>query len=294
KAPSHWLRPALVCEVAFTDWTGDERLRHPAFLGLREHINPLEVRRGPGAPDDGSSPAQPTSEPPKQVSPRDDTQIVHGPVRIDGKVLKFSNLEKTYWPEDDYRKRDLIEYYLGVAEFIVPYLKDRPLSLLRHPNGIHGASFFQKDTSAQPPPDWVQTIPLRSDKSGRDKKGILCQDRATLAYVANLGCIEMNPWNSRRQSLALADYLLLDLDPVDVSFDEVARVAQEVRRVLDQIGGVGFCKTSGKRGLHVYVPLGASLTHDQAKQFAQLLAHIVNRRLPETTSLVPTPRNPTR
>src|SRR5262249_38710381 len=129
----------------------------------------------------------------------------------------------------------------------------------------------------------------RSDKSGREKKWILCQDRATLAYVANLGCIEMNPWNSRRQSLALADYLLLDLDPVDVSFDELVRVAQEVRRVLDQIGGVGFCKTSGKRGIHVYVPLGASLTHDQAKQFAQLLAHVVHRRLPAITSLVRDP-----
>src|SRR5262249_19557210 len=158
-------------------------------------------------------------------------------------------------------------------------------SLLRHPNGINGDSFFQKDTSSQPPPERVETVPLRSDRSEREKHWILCQDRATLAYVANLGCIELNPWNSRVQSPDMASYLLIDLDPVEVSFDEVIRVAQEVRRILDQIGATGFCKTSGKRGLHIYVPLGERLTHDQAKQFAELLAHVIHRHLPAITSL---------
>src|SRR5262249_55576007 len=147
------------------------------------------------------SPAlKPTSERPKKLARQAEVEIVNGPVRIDGKVAKLSNLDKIYWPNDGYAKRDLINYYLQVAEFIVPYLKDRPLSLLRHPNGINGASFFQKDTRPQPPPDWVKTVLLRSTSREGEKQWILCQDRATLAYVANLGCIELNPWNSRVQS----------------------------------------------------------------------------------------------
>jgi bifunctional non-homologous end joining protein LigD len=281
--PVHWLRPELLCEVAFTEWTYDGFLRHPVFHGLRDGGNPLEVRVGELAED--SAAPKPISERPKKPARQGEVEIVNGPVRIDGKVAKLSNLDKIYWPDDGYAKRDLINYYLQVAEFIVPYLKDRPLSLLRHPNGIRADSFFQKDSRPQPPPDWVKTVLLQSTSKEGEKQWILCQDRATLAYVANLGCIELNPWNSRVQSPNMASYLLIDLDPVEVSFDEAVRVAQEVRRILDQIGATGFCKTSGKRGLHVYVPLGERLTHDQAKQFAELLAHVIHRRLPATTSL---------
>jgi bifunctional non-homologous end joining protein LigD len=194
-----------------------------------------------------------------------------------------------YWPDEGYTKGDLIRYYAQVADFMVPYLKDRPLSLLRHPNGIHGQSFFQKDMSAQPPPDWVHTVRLRSESKDKEKQSIICQDQATLLYLANLGCIEINPWNARIGSLEQADYILLDLDPEDIAFDEVVGVAKEARRVLDEIGAAGYCKISGKRGLHVYVPLRAGYSHEQAKQFAQLLAHLVHARLPGVTSLVRDP-----
>jgi bifunctional non-homologous end joining protein LigD len=288
-APVRWMRPVHVCEIAYTEWTSDLRLRHPAFLGIRNGVSPLDVQCQSSAEGNGATAANVRPASTKRFAKASEYQIVNGSVRIDDRVLKFTNLDKIYWPNDGYTKRDLIEYYLQVADFIVPYLKDRPLSLLRHPNGITGSSFFQKDMSAQPPPEWVQTVLLRSTDDEREKRWILCQDRTTLGYVANLGCIELNPWNSRIQSLERVDYLLLDLDPVEISFDQVVRVAQEARRLLDEIGAVGFCKTSGKRGLHVYVPLAGSLSHGQAKQFAELLASVIHQRLPEITSLVRDP-----
>jgi bifunctional non-homologous end joining protein LigD len=186
----------------------------------------------------------------------------------------------------------LIEYYRQVAEFILPHLKDRPLSLLRHPDGIEGKSFFQKDVSLQPPPDWVETIQLPSD-SGERKilRSILCQDEPTLAYLANLGCIELNPWCSRKGSLDEPDYSIIDLDPEGVPFSTVVEVAQSVRKMLERSGAEGFCKTSGKRGLHILIPFSPGHTYDQAKQFAELIARIVQQQLPQSTSLV---RDPTK
>jgi bifunctional non-homologous end joining protein LigD len=202
----------------------------------------------------------------------------------------LTNLHKVYWPEDGYTKGDLIAYYREVSGFILPYLKDRPQSLHRHPNGILGKSFFQKDMGHQPPPDWVQTVELVSESDGKITRSLLCQDEATLVYLANLGCIELNPWNARVGSLDQADYLLLDLDPEDISFDRVVEAAQAIHKVLQQVGAEAVCKTSGKRGLHVYVPFGGRYSHDQAKQFAELIARIVHHKLPSSTSLLRHPR----
>jgi bifunctional non-homologous end joining protein LigD len=282
-APVHWVRPTLSCEVSFSDWTRDRRLRQPVFMGLREDAKSSGVQRASNQSEKSTSGNR------KPIPVIDPPSLTNGLVRIDGQNVRLSNLEKVYWPADGYTKRNLIEYYASIAEFILPYLRDRPLSLLRHPNGIESSSFFQKDMSAQPPPDWVRSIRLRSEQSEREKQWVTCQDRPTLVYLANLGCIEMNPWNSRIDSLEFADYLLLDLDPVEIAFDELVRAAQEMRRILDQIGAVGYCKTSGKRGLHIYVPLGGRYTHEHAKQFAQLLTHVLHRRLPEITSLVRDP-----
>jgi bifunctional non-homologous end joining protein LigD len=168
-------------------------------------------------------------------------------------------------------------------------LKDRPQSLHRHPNGIHGKSFFQKDVSRQPPPDWVQTVTLASESDGKKARSILCQDEATLVYLANLGCIELNSWNSRIETLDRPDYVVLDLDPENVSFERVIEAAQTARIVLENVGAEPLCKTSGKRGLHVCIPFGAAYSHEQAKHFSELIARIVNARLPSSTSLV---RNP--
>jgi bifunctional non-homologous end joining protein LigD len=206
---------------------------------------------------------------------------------VGGHIVSLTNQQKVYWPAEGFTKGDLIDYYREVASFILPYLHDRPLSLNRHPNGIQGESFFQRDVSNQPPPDWVATAELISD--GKKVRSVLCQNEATLVYLANLGCIELNPWNSRVGTLDLSDYALLDLDPEDIVFDSVIEAAQAIHKVLDRIGAEARCKTSGKRGMHIYIPFGAQYSHDQAKRFAELLAHFVHAKLPASTSLVRSP-----
>src|SRR5262249_20898523 len=159
-----------------------------------------------------------------------------------------------YWPDEGYTKGDLIRYYREVANVILPHLEDRVLSLNRHPNGINGMNFFQKDMRQQPPPEWVKTVEITSESDGRRRRSVVCQDEATLVYLANLGCIELNPLHARTTALDKPDYLMLDLDPENISFDHVVEAAQTIRAVLEDIGAAAYCKTSGKRGLHVYVP----------------------------------------
>jgi bifunctional non-homologous end joining protein LigD len=304
-APVHWVRPELVCEVSFDAWTNDGYIRHPVFLGLREDKAASEVRRERPASVDSSlvnADVKTAKEVDRQAKTPPTrrgraTPAVGGQARqsqgiqeIGGHLVSVTNLNKVYWPEDGYTKGDLIGYYREIVDFILPYLRDRPESLHRHPNGVQEKSFFQKDVSRQPPPDWVRTAEL-IDSDGKRTRTILCQDEATLVYLANLGCIELNPWHARVGILDQADYLVLDLDPENVSFDHVIEAAQTIRKVLHQAGAEGFCKTSGQRGLHVYVPFGARHSHDQAKQLAELIARIVNARLPASTSLVRNPKS---
>jgi bifunctional non-homologous end joining protein LigD len=290
--PFHWVRPQLVCEVSFDAWTNDGYIRHPVYLGLREDKEASAVRReqplAKGGNDEMGKQQETTPPSPRPRFADSPTPKASGNQEISGQQVHLTNLDKVYWPEDGYTKGDLIRYYREVSEFILPYLRDRPESLNRHPNGIHEKNFFQKDLRRQPPPDWVQTLEVASE----DKKllTVLCQDEASLAYLANLGCIELNPWHARVGSLDQADYLVLDLDPEAIAFDQVVAAAQAIRKVLDQIGAESCCKTSGKRGLHIYVPFGARYGHDQAKQFAELIARVVNSRLPSVTSLIRDPK----
>jgi bifunctional non-homologous end joining protein LigD len=281
---AHWVRPELVCEVSFAEWSDDGHLRFPVFLGLREDTDPLTVKRERPEPEPPPIEPVPAPQPVVVAGQKGRTQV-----EIDGQNVSLSNLQKIFWPEDGYTKGDLIDYYRSVAHVIVPYLRDRPESLNRHPNGINGMNFFQKDVSRQPPPTWVKTVEIISDSDGDRSQTLLCQDEATLVYLANLGCIELNPWHARVASLNQADYAMLDLDPERIAFDRVVETAQMIRKVLNHAGAEGVCKTSGKRGLHIYVPFGAAYSHEQAKRFAELIAHIVNAKLPAITSLA---RNP--
>jgi len=300
-APVHWVRPELVCEVSFGLWTNDGQIRFPVFMGLRQDKDAKSVRRERPVTreedahkiEDGGSKMEDRKS--KQLHPP--SSSLHprqspppGTQEIGGHNVPVTNLSKVYWPEDNYTKGDLIGYYREIADTILPYLRDRPESLNRHPNGIHAKNFFQKDMSRQPPPEWVQTVDLISDSDNKKTRAPLCQDEASLIYLANLGCIELNPWHSRVGNLDRPDYLMLDLDPEAVSFDHVVEAAQTIRKVLEQAGGEAFCKTSGKRGLHVYLPLGAQYSDEIAKQVAELIARIVNARLPATTSLIRNPR----
>jgi bifunctional non-homologous end joining protein LigD len=211
-------------------------------------------------------------------------------LRLKKEAVPFglTNLDKVFFPEDGYTKGDVIAYYQHVAAFMLPHLRDRPISMNRHPNGIHGQSFFQKDVTDRPPPNFVETIDLPTEGSHRDRGTIrymLCQNDATLLYLAQLGCIEINCWNSRVGHVNQPDYLVIDLDPIDVPFPQVVETAQAVRKLLDKGRTECFCKTSGKRGLHIYVPLAAAYEYEQVRGFGEIIARLVNLRLPSFTSL---------
>ena len=275
-APVFWVKPKLVCEVKFQNWTAEGLLRQPVFLGLREDKKALEVRREiPEATPQGTE-----LKPSGKV--KGSEEIV-----IDGKRLKLTNLHKIYWPEEKYTKGDLIAFYREISPFILPYLKDRPLSLNRHPDGIEGKSFYQKDLKDCP--TWMQRVKLHSGSGKRDIHYALCQDEASLIYLANLGCIELNPWSSRLGTLDRPDFVVIDLDPGEAPFNEVVEAALQVRKTLEQGAAQGFCKTSGKRGLHVYVPLGARYDYEQAVRLAEIIARLVQKGLPRTTTLVRSP-----
>jgi bifunctional non-homologous end joining protein LigD len=192
------------------------------------------------------------------------------------------------WPDEGLTKGDLIAYYQRMASLIVPYLVDRPQSLHRFPAGIHGESFFHKDIDYAP--DWVQTANLTSSSNPEGVNYLLCQDEATLVYMANLGCIELNPWSSRVGSLDQPDWLVFDLDPGAIAFHEVVRTALAVHEILESLDVLHLPKTSGATGLHIYVPLAARYTYEQALKFGLIVAHLVHSRLPGITSLDRDPR----
>ncbi len=201
------------------------------------------------------------------------------------KTASFTNLDKVFWPKEGYTKGDVIAYYDRIADRILPYLKDRPMVLNRHPNGIKGPSFFQKNVNPVQLPPFVKSVAIRAESTGRDVHYVVCNNKDTLLYLANLGCIEMHPWNSRTKSMHKPDYLVIDLDPGGNSFDEVVVVAQVVREVIESAGSRSYAKTSGKTGLHVYVPLGARYEFVEVRAAAKELVDVVNLQLPDLTSL---------
>ncbi|SHL14424.1 bifunctional non-homologous end joining protein LigD [Chitinophaga jiangningensis] len=209
-------------------------------------------------------------------------------VKMDGHLLKFTNLDKYYWPLEKITKRDMINYYAAVADYIFPYLKDRPQSLNRFPEGINGFNFYQKNVEDKVA-DWISTFPYTSESDGETKSFLVCKDKATLLYMANLGCIELNPWHSTIKKPDNPDYCLIDLDPDKNPFSQVVETALVVKDVLDAIGADSYVKTSGSTGMHILIPLGAKYTFDQSRMLADLVVGIVNKRLPETTSVVRTP-----
>ena len=206
-------------------------------------------------------------------------------IPIGNKEVKCTNLNKIYWPEEQITKNELIDYYLRMGKYLLPYLKNRPQSLNRHPDGITGESFFQKDMHVALLPDWAKTARLYSASNDKYIHYLLCNDLATLIYMANLGCIEINPWHSTYDNPDNPDYLVLDLDPEDIAFTEVVTTALVIKNICDELNITCCCKTSGATGLHIYIPMAAKYTYDEAKIFTELLAKMAHKRLPETTSI---------
>ncbi|ETZ20850.1 DNA ligase D [Pedobacter sp. V48] len=301
KAKVTWLKPELVCEVAFAEVTSDGVFRHPSFQGMRVDKKAKQVIREsevatkaivaldiPGQeqtrPDQKDQHIGAISPPKNKerktlLNPKDETQVR----KIKGRELKFTHLSKLYWPEDKVTKRDMFNYYYQVADYILPYLKDRPMSLNRFPGGIHSQSFYQKDVKGKAP-DWADTFPYTTS-DGEHKEYLLGNDEAALLWMASLGCIEMNPWFSRSTSPDNPDYCVIDLDPDKNTFDQVVQVACMTKDILDQIGVPGYAKTSGSTGIHVYIPLGAKYTYDQSQMFAKIIVSLIHQQVPDFTSL---------
>jgi bifunctional non-homologous end joining protein LigD len=211
-------------------------------------------------------------------------------LKVGKATLKLTNQQKLYWPDDQITKGSLVKYYADIAPFILPYLKDRPQSLHRFPNGIIDAGFYQKDIDTAIAPKWLRTEKVYSDSNHEDLDYLICNDKETLIYMANLGCIEMHPWNSRYDYLTQPDWLVIDLDPEDIAFAEVAKTALTVRKVLESLGIEGYCKTSGATGLHIFAPLAAKYEYEVVRNFGQLIAKRVHELLPDTTSILRQPR----
>src|SRR5690606_16960731 len=194
-------------------------------------------------------------------------------VTVDGHELKLTNQNKIYWPEEKYTKGDVIQYYNKVARYILPYLVNRPQSLKRNPGGIEDKGFYHKD-AGDAAPHWVKSVEVYSESGNKTIDYILCNDKATLLYLNNLGCIEINPWNSRIKKPDHPDYLIMDIDPSEKNtFNQVIDVALVIKEILDKAGCTGYCKTSGATGMHIYIPLQGAYTYDQARPFSEIIAH---------------------
>jgi len=265
--PATWLRPVLVCEVKFSEWTKDRILRHPIFTGLREDKHASNEKNV------------------KMVNAPNDEEIM----KIDRRELKLTHLNKVYWPKEKYTKRDLLNYYHQIAPYILPYMLDRPQSLNRHPNGIAGANFYQKNTAGKVA-DWISTYRFDSESQG-PIDFMVCTGEASLLYMASLGCIEMNPWHSRTAAPHHPDWCVIDLDPDNNSYDQVVTVALVIKELMDEMKIPAFCKTSGATGMHIYIPLKAKYTYDQSRMLARLIVEMANKdqRIASFTSLQRTP-----
>ncbi len=208
---------------------------------------------------------------------------------LDNQEVAVTSLSKLYWKKEKGLKLDSTNYYLRMAPYILPYLLNRPHSLNRHPNGIDAPNFFQKNMTGNQP-DWLKTHTDFSESTDQNVAYPVCTGAASLLYMANLGCIEINPWHSRTKTWQQPDWCLIDLDPDTTnSFDEVIEVAKLTRQLLTSIGADAFVKTSGASGIHIYIPLGAKYSYDESKNFAELLVNLVHNELPNNTSVE---RNP--
>jgi bifunctional non-homologous end joining protein LigD len=273
-----WVKPILVCNVKFTEITADGIMRHPVFMGLRidksaNETTTLEkpANKSKSAKANGKSEAAPKAGKKIEI--------------INGRELTFTNREKLYWPDEGITKGDVIQYYRSIHKYILPYLKDRPQSLRRNPNGITDSGFFQKE-AGENIPSWIKTEKIRAESANRDIDYIICNDLPTLLYLNNLGCIELNPWNSRIQKPDYPDYLIIDLDPSEKNtFDQVIDTAHVIHDLLNKTEVPSYCKTSGASGLHIYVPLHAQYTYDQIRSFAEIIVRMTGEQLPKITTV---------
>jgi len=290
---AHWVKPEVVVEVKFSEWTADRRLRQPIFLGVRDDKDSKEVgleatsvQRKSARDGTIAKPrktARRTASPGRTREKIDKGSLLEQLTAIEqkggdgslafggGKTLKVSNLDKIFFPKEKYTKGDVMRYYTRIADFILPVVQDRPLVLKRFPNGIDGESFYQQKASETTPPK-VRVELIETDGGERQRR-IIGGDLLTLLYTIQLGAISVDPWHSRVQSLEYADYTIIDLDPGPrANFARVIQVARWAKEVIDGFGLNAAIKTSGSTGLHIYLPLPPRTPNDAATIVAQMIA----------------------
>jgi bifunctional non-homologous end joining protein LigD len=319
--PVTWVAPQLVCEIKFTEWTKESIARHPIFMGLRSDKKAKEVIieketamakvvKGSSSKAAAKKSAAPKKSAAKKEAPKKSTAAKGSKgkqsistshlqvdwqaekdqtVTISGQELKLTNGDKLYWKKEGITKGDMINYYLRVAPYMLPYLLDRPHSLNRHPNGVGSANFYQKNVEGKVP-DWVQKHEDFSESTNVAVQYMVCANEASLIYMANLGCIEINPWHARTSSVLQPDWCLIDLDPDKKNtYDQVVETALVIKRLLDSIGAESYPKTSGSTGMHIYIPLGANYSFEESKSLAEGVVNLAQKELPKLTSVE---RNP--
>ncbi|MDW0209317.1 MAG: non-homologous end-joining DNA ligase, partial [Nitrososphaeraceae archaeon] len=309
-----WLRPVLIAEVKFGEWTKDGILRAPVFLRLREDKNAEECIIEADNPTSNRS--ELNSEIRNKKNNKARKEIIDHP---NSNKVNVTNPTKIYWKatkdHSAFLKRDLIVYYEKIADYILPHLDNRPLSLSRYPNGIYGKSFYQKDWN-QKRPDFVSTAKIHSERRGDSINYIVCNNVETLLWIANLGCIEMHPWYSRindfescnsstflyeeKCGLNFPDFIVFDLDPYIYSgkekkgqepeynprgFKAAVEIAHELNHILGELKIRSYLKTSGKSGLHIYVPILNIFSYEQTKSFAEVIANMMVSKFPKKVTL---------
>ena len=321
-----WIEPKLVAEVKFSDWTHEKIMRAPIFLRFREDKKPEEC-----IPEEEKSTEKVVSNDNEnaqrekelsttyEVSEISSLNSDNTTVRLPSTCTSFSHLDKVFWDKSENHpqltKKDLLEYYNEISEYLLPYLKDRPLSLSRYPDGIRGKHFYHKNWDKEKPL-FVQTLKLYSKSKGGLVNYVMCNNKETLLWLANLGCIEMHPWYSRvndfdsckenatdeeKCGLNMPDFIVFDLDPYIYSgrekkgekepeynfkgFKATVDVAYDIRDLFNELKIRSYVKTSGKTGLHIFVPVVLSYTYDQTRRFAEVIGKMLSARYPQKITM---------
>ena len=277
---AHFVEPKLVASVRFGELTSEGCVRHPSFIKLRDAVDPATCtwEAAFGATSNTPSNTEQTA------MPLEAADAANGGNGEKPREVTITHPDKVFWPTEGYTKADLVDYYRRIARWMLPYLKDRPVMIVRYPDGIEGKSFYQKDAPAFAP-EWIRTVTIYSHDSQRDINYFIIENEDALAYLANLATIPIHIWSSRIGSLENPDWLLFDLDPKGSTTEKAVHTARETVKVLGEIGLKAAIKTSGQKGIHVMVGLKPAYTYQQARDFAEIVARLVVGRIPEVCTV---------
>ena len=300
----HWIRPVLVAEVRFTEWTFDGLLRHPVYLRLRDDGPaagvPPRARRGRTAPTAGAVQRGQAPPPPDPalgrlldtVADLEQRRARGTLVLPDGARVPVGNLDKVFWPDAGVTKGELLRFTLRIAPYLLPVVANRPLVMKRFPNGVRGKSFYQH-RAPDTLPDGVRAASVRehAEAAGSEVPYLVGGQLQTLAYMTQLAVISQDPWFSRLPSLTAADHVALDLDPPPgTPFARVLDVACWLHDELETLGTPSFPKTSGASGLHIHIPLPPGTPYEAGQIFCQIVATVVAGRHPDAATVERTVR----